>query len=64
MTRPRPAVVRRVAVAATWAAVAVAAVAAMRAAVDRAARPPTRCASELGTRGVPGVPGLLARSGR
>jgi len=65
VTRPRPPVVRRAAVVATWAAVAVAAVAAVRAAVDRAARPPTRCASELVLRGAPpSAPVLSARSGR
>jgi hypothetical protein len=56
VTRPRPPVVRRAAVAA---------VAAVRAAVDRAARPPTRCASELVLRGAPpSAPVLSARSGR
>jgi len=68
VTRPRPVAVRRGVVVATWAAVAVAAIAAVRVAADRAARPPTRCPSELTSGGAvgptPDDPRALARSGR
>jgi hypothetical protein len=64
VTRPRPPVLRRSVVVATWAAVAVASVAAVRAAVDRAVRPPTRCASEWVRRGPLPAPVPETRSDR